>query len=742
MDSIVVSLILLIVAIPEGLPMTVAVSLAYSVLVMDDSDHVLVRDLESVEQVGLVNELVLGKTGTMTTEDMKVLRFFAQNTTRLNSRKDTLMNVKLTDEVIKKICEGILYNSTAYIEMSENSFYVPVGQGTEVSLIKWLQDAEIAVHETLSPKKRSALVRAQVPFSSALKRSVTCIKHPELEDMVRIFVKGAPENVIPDCVDTYDEDGNKVPLDEDLRGKLEEELGKFTQERLRPIAFSFRDVPVDEFDDLMARAGAEIDTDEEVREIVGEQTFVAMVGLSDPLRPQLKQVVKTAANAGISLRLCSGDHLQTAKAAACDAGIIDESEYAMTENPDQPIAMEASAFREAVGPIQEVEEGDEGVVSYRVRDQQEFNRLLRSLKVIGRALPSDKLLLVAGLSQMPVHPDGDDQALRRVAVVGEGINDVKAFKAAQVSFAMGEGTSLARNNASMVLTTNEFASGLQAVMWGRNIYTNVQRFLQFQITCNLSALVVVIVGYLTLQESPLNPTQLIYINLIMDIFGAIGLASTRPNAETARAKYDEGKLMKPQMYRQIVGMALYMIAMMMIVMYAGKSFFGEDEAPLKYEKGEMTTTSDPKRLHFTLIFNTFVFLQVFNMVNCREVSPTKGNGFAGLWGNWYTILVLAIIVATQVVTCFTFIGGILFEAASDVDTQNFFTCILIGASCCLADALLKYIPLHWVAKVPQLDEQKALGQDNVLIRAYDQQANAKAYTGKQAPAVDIDDSAE
>lgn len=111
-----------------------------------------------------------------------------------------------------------------------------------------------------------------------------------------------------------------------------------------------------------------------------------------------------------------------------------------------------------------------------------------------------------------------------------------------------------------------------------------------------------------------------------------------------------------------------------------------------------------KRLHFTLIFNTFVFLQVFNLVNCREVSPTKGNGFAGLWGNWYTILVLVVIVATQFVTCFTFIGYLLFEASNDCTTQQFCVCVVIGASCSLADALLKYIPLSWVAKVPQLDE--------------------------------------
>lgn len=159
-DCFIVSLILLIVAIPEGLPMTVAISLAYSVLQMNDDDNLLVRDLNAVETVGQITDLCLGKTGTMTTEEMQVVSFYTQNMHVLNSRKNTFLNCDLDQSIIEKIVESVVFNSSAYIQMSKNSFYVPVGNGTEVSLIKWLQAAEIPVHEIMQQKYNEDVVLA------------------------------------------------------------------------------------------------------------------------------------------------------------------------------------------------------------------------------------------------------------------------------------------------------------------------------------------------------------------------------------------------------------------------------------------------------------------------------------------------------------------------------------------------------------------------------------------------------
>jgi len=212
--------------------------------------------------------------------------------------------------------------------------------------------------------------------------------------------------------------------------------------------------------------------------------------------------------------------------------MLSYEEYQSTlSGNDKTVAMEASEFRELVGEVikteDAVEDGMEQTYSYQLSEsnQNNFNNVVDSLKVIGRAEPEDKLRLVVALKNVQ---NDDDVKDRKVGIVGEGINDLDAFKAADVSFAVQSGTSVARNNASMILRTNDFDSCLQAVKWGRNIYMNVRRFLQFQITCNFALIIVMIVSYCTLTEGALNATQLIYINLIMDVLGALALASTRP----------------------------------------------------------------------------------------------------------------------------------------------------------------------------------------------------------------------
>lgn len=584
-DCIIISLIMLIVAIPEGLPMTVAVSLAHSVLLMSKYDNVLVRDLDAVEEAGLITDVCFGKTGTMTTEDMSCVSFFAQNEFKLNSRKNTLENCELDKDTIEKIVESIVYNSQAYIEMTENSFYMPVGNGTEVSLIKWLQGAEIPVHEIMAQKENRIL--AQVPFNSKLKRSIIAIKHPSLTDTVRIYIKGAPEFVVAKCNAYYVgepattatgesyKEAKKEPLSEDRKAEILADMNsKMTQDSLRAIAFSYRDMNVSDFESLMSRMSGDIDSSEEISAFEENQTFLALVALKDPIRDNMKKMVGEAKDANIALSMISGDNLMTAAAVACDVGILSKQEFnRIKDGESSDIAMDASVFRQIVGDVireqDDVEDGVEATTSYSLQqeNQQAFNEsYFGKVKVIGRADPEDKLRLIVALQ-------GVEDSVRKVAVVGEGINDLDAFSAADVSFAVADGTSLARNSASMILQTNDFDSCMQAVKWGRNIYMNVRRFLQFQITCNLALLTVVMVSYCTLTESALNAVQLIYINLIMDIFGALALASTRP--ESGKVTYNAGdKVMTPHMYRQILGMALYMVTIMMVVMYAGKNLFG------------------------------------------------------------------------------------------------------------------------------------------------------------------------
>lgn len=208
---------------------------------------------------------------------------------------------------------------------------------------------------------------------------------------------------------------------------------------------------------------------------------------------------------------------------------------------------------------------------------------------------------------------------------------------------------------------------MRAVMWGRNIYLNVQRFIQFQMTCNFSVLIVVLVSYCTMTESCLNAVQLIYINLIMDVLGALALASTRPSTDVAKYAAGQEKLLTPFMYRQIFGTVIFQTVIMMVVMYAGHAIF---DLKSSYDSSTQTIEDDDegkaKMLHFTLIWNTFVFLQVFNMINCRDVSATKMHGFTGLTRNFLTWLIILIIVGVQWASCFTFLGRPIFEASMEV----------------------------------------------------------------------------
>ena len=402
--------------------------------------------------------------------------------------------------------------------------------------------------------------------------------------------------------------------------------------------------------------------------------------------------------------------------------------------------MDASEFRQICGDVitreQDYEEGTEPTFEYTLSDgnQRQFNRIIENLKVIGRAEPQDKLRLVAGLRGM--NRDDEDLPQRRVGVVGEGINDVEAFRAADVSFAVAEGTSYARNNASMILQTNDFDSCMRAVMWGRNIYMNVQRFLQFQITCCLTVLIVVIVSFITMTESVLNPVQLIWINLIMDILGALALASTRPNTDIAKYQAGQGNIMTPQMYRQIFGMMVFMTTVMMVVMYMGKNIFN-----LNYLTSDQTTENRDKQEHFTLIFNTFVFMQVFNLINCRDVGAVKMHGFSGLIRNQLTWIILLIIIGVQIAACFTWLGVPVFESAL-TPGRHFAISVVCASSMLLGNAILKFIPNRWIEKLPTVDESKSIGGGTKLMSAYSQQASAKAYTGKKADAPQQIDSVD
>jgi len=298
------------------------------------------------------------------------------------------------------------------------------------------------------------------------------------------------------------------------------------------------------------------------------------------------------------------------------------------------------------------------------------------------------------------------------------------MEAAHVSFAMGSGSSVARNKASMVLIEDNFQSCIQALMRGRNIYSNIKRFLQFQITVNYSILICILISVLWLSESPFNAVMLIWINLVMDVLAALALATGPPLPQVISepAVMPNNPIISDVLWRQIYGITAWNVLIMSIVILFGKNIFNLD-----YQKSDPANTSIPKSQHYTIIFNTFIFLAFFNQINCRVVGARDFNVFTGVFRNWIFIVVLAVIFGVQWAATETngFSLVWLFRTAA-IDRQTFWTCVFYGSSALFASFVLKLTPVAWVAKVPvKLDEDKVLGGDSKIVGIYHKAAKNK-----------------
>lgn len=278
-------------------------------------------------------------------------------------------------------------------------------------------------------------------------------------------------------------------------------------------------------------------------------TFSCLFGLLDPLRPRVQKIIKYAHKGALEVRLISGDHVATAKAVAQDAGILDvEDVRQFTTEDEKKYIMNAKDFKEIVGDIVE-EEDDDHNKTYRLENQEKFDELAQTLRVIGRANPEHKRIFAVGLQANN----------KKVAVVGDGINDVEVFKQADVSFAMNSGCDMARDNCSFILADNDFDACMRAVMYGRNIYNNVRRFLQFQITVNFAVIITVFLGSIFLTQSPFTPTMLLWINMIMDLLAALSLATEPPQASIIHQKpiTNEEIILNKVIWRQIYSIVLW-----------------------------------------------------------------------------------------------------------------------------------------------------------------------------------------
>ena len=586
---------LIVVAVPEGLPMSVTLSLALNMRRMLATNN-LVRKMHACETIGAITVICTDKTGTLTQNLMQV------HEPNFYGLKD---GGKLTDDDISRlIAEGISANSTAFLEETgKGEKPKGVGNPTEVALLLWLNSQKRNYLEL----REGARVLDQLTFSTERKFMATLVKSPLIGKKV-LYIKGAPEIVLGKCKEVI-LDGRRVDSVE-YRSTVEAQLLGYQNMAMRTLGFAFRLVEDNEPDDCVA--------------LVSENNlnFLGVVAISDPIRPDVPAAVAKCQSAGIGIKIVTGDTPGTATEIARQIGLW------------KPEDTERNRIT--------------GVAFAELSDEEALDRVM-DLKIMSRARPTDKQRLVQLLQQKGAV----------VAVTGDGTNDAPALNHAQVGLSMGTGTSVAKEASDITLLDDSFNSIGTAVMWGRSLYKNIQRFIVFQLTINFVALLIVLLGSIVGTELPLTVTQMLWVNLIMDTFAALALASIPPSESVMNDKPRRSTdfIISKAMQHNIFGVGtLFLVVLMAMIYY----FTNAD--------GGMTV----QRL--TIFFTFFVMLQFWNLFNAR-VFGTTDSAFKGLTKSYgMELIVLAILGGQFLIVQF---GGAVFRT-EPLDWQTWL--IIIGSS--------------------------------------------------------------
>ena len=577
LSTAMIAVTVIVVAVPEGLPMSVTLSLAMSMKRMLANNN-LVRKMHACETMGAASVICTDKTGTLTQNQMRV--------------HEAAFDYIPESGVEDIIFESIAANSTAHLDKAAGSVKV-LGNPTEGALLLWLADRGV----DYAALRRHAEVIEQLTFSTERKYMATVVQSPLLNHRV-LYVKGAPEYVMNFCSDRVTSSGN-VPM-ADSRPMLEEKLLQYQNQAMRTLGFAYQ---VIEDNESHFKDGRLYNT---------ELTFLGIVAISDPIRPDVPDAVKRCFDAGIQVKMVTGDTPGTAKEIGRQIGLWTE------KDTDRNVIT--------------------GVEFAQLTDKEALDRVL-DLKIMSRARPMDKQRLVQLLQQK--------QAI--VAVTGDGTNDAPALNHAHVGLSMGSGTSVAKEASDITLLDDSFSSITSAVMWGRSVYQNIQRFILFQLTINVAALIIVLLGSLFGSELPITVTQMLWVNLIMDTFSAGALASLPPSPEVMKRKPRNSNafIIVPQMQRLILATGITFVVILLGLLYVLSNYAGGIEA------------GTPEGLrNLTIFFTVFVMLQFWNMFNAKTFG-TNDSAFKNIFkSEGFLTVGMAIIVGQILVVNF---GGSVFR---------------------------------------------------------------------------------
>ncbi len=537
LQTFMIAVTLIVVAVPEGLPMAVTLSLAYSMRRMLKTNN-LVRKMHACETMGATTVICTDKTGTLTQNLMSV--------DEIKQYGDTPAEV---------FVEGIAVNSTASIDFSDKQKPQILGNPTEGALLLWL-NKQGADYRML---RESVKTISEVPFSTERKYMATVVESAAMEGKKVLYVKGAPEIVYELCKE-------KTVSKEDL----DRQLAEYQNRAMRTLGFAYQVVNDDE---------VAVDNNNEI--VATRLRFIGVAAIADPVRADVPVAVKECIDAGISIKIVTGDTPGTAKEIARQIGLWDD-----TRDTERNII---------TGP------------EFAALSDEELSERVLDLKIISRARPMDKKRLVEALQQKR----------QVVAVTGDGTNDAPALRAAHVGLSMGDGTSVAKEASDITIIDNSFSSIGKAVMWGRSLYQNIQRFLLFQLTVNVTACFLVLCGAFMGTESPLTVTQMLWINLIMDTFAAMALASLPPSESVMRDKPRDRNafILNAQMLREIIGVGGFFFLLLLGFLYVFQHADIHQFTDLLHlqlgEKGHVTT------YELTLLFTIFVMTHFFYLFNAR-----------------------------------------------------------------------------------------------------------------------------
>lgn len=546
---------IIVVAVPEGLALSVTLSLAYSMQKMTKQNN-LVRKMHACETIGATTVICSDKTGTLTLNEMRVKEVSFPSFVRCEIVRGKESKAE------KLILEGICVNSTANLERETRKPSRPIGNPTEGALLLWVEGWGIDYIQ----ERTEFEVKDQLTFTTERKYMATYGRSPALGKNI-LHVKGAPEILLAQCNKYLNDDG-VTNVDYNQRQAIEAELQKYQKSGKRTLGFAYAEEPA------KYQPGVELE-----KQKVG-LIWLGAVAIADPIRQEVPKAIEMCRAAGVEVKMVTGDSKETAEHIAREIGILEPKD---------------SSGKVISGP------------EFRAMDYEEALSAVQRVKVIARARPKDKQRLVELLQDLG----------EVVAVTGDGTNDAPALKQAQVGLAMGKiGTDVAKEASDIIILDDSFNSIENAVMWGRSLYQNIQKFVLFQLTINVAACGLALLGPFIGIDLPFTVIQLLWINLIMDTFAALALATEPPNMEVMKVPPRD-----PQEFiiSQSMATSIFTVAPIFLVFFVG--FLQV------IQKDGMVTP-----LELTLFFTTFVMLQVWNIFNAKCFG-TSQSVFSSLLNN-------------------------------------------------------------------------------------------------------------